>query len=260
MKQQIHLRTWASRLSVICAAAVLSSSAVNAVGTGQLGILNTSGINPTTGLEWQIGDQYRLTFITSGLVEPSLSTEIADYNAFVQDAADASTAFSISAGDGAIWTAIASTANTAARDNTSTNPDNSTGVPILLLDGSTVVADNNADLWDGSIQNTILLNENNGDNEALGGVFNFPVTGSLIDGTVADSTTPGGPLGNGGDVVQGRANDVAGWIIRDASSAPATTQNDAPLYAISNTLQVVPEASSAFLIGLVGLTLLRRRR
>ena len=71
------------------------------------------------------GDQYRLVFVTSG-TRDATSSNIADYNNFVNDAAHASTdlntaltaaGFTPSAIN---WTAIASTATTSAKVNTAT--------------------------------------------------------------------------------------------------------------------------------------------
>ena len=61
---------------------------------------------------------------------------------------------------GTTWRAIASTPAVDARDNTGTNPA-STGVPIYLLDGSTVIANSNADLWDGNLLNPLNVDHPN---------------------------------------------------------------------------------------------------
>ena len=91
------------------------------------------------------GDQFRLLFVTSTTRDAS-STDIADYNDFVQDAAAAGHAAiqPYSAG----FRAVASTSAEDARDNTSTT---GTGVPIYWLgQGITKVADDYADFYDGS--------------------------------------------------------------------------------------------------------------
>lgn len=112
---------------------------------GQLGILDldaNGGINPATGNPWQAGDQYRLAFVTSGKTDAT-STDINRYNAFVQITADAS---SLPLSDTS-WKVIASTETVNAKVNTAT--DVGTGYSIFRMDGSTVVAVNNADLWNG---------------------------------------------------------------------------------------------------------------
>ena len=100
-----------------------------------------------------LGDSYRLAFLTSG-TRDATSSDIGVYNSFVQSAADAVPAL---ASLGATWKAIGSTASVDARDNTGTNPA-TTGVPIFLLN-NTKLADDNADLWDGSIDVLFDLTE-----------------------------------------------------------------------------------------------------
>ncbi|MDB4226378.1 T9SS type A sorting domain-containing protein, partial [Flavobacteriaceae bacterium] len=111
---------------------------------GQLGVLDLNangGINPNTGSPWQIGDTYRLVFISS-TTRNATSTNIADYNAHVQNAANA-------AGLGSVtWYAIGSTATVDAIDNTQTNVADVDGA-FFLMDGSTIVSTSNADFWDG---------------------------------------------------------------------------------------------------------------
>ena len=75
------------------------------------------------------------------------AADIAEYNTFVDDEAELSALTS-----GVDWFAIGSTNTVDARDNTSTNPNNADpSVPIFLVDGTTVIATDNADLWDGQI-------------------------------------------------------------------------------------------------------------
>ena len=100
------------------------------------------------------GDQYRLAFVTS-TTRDALSSNIADYNAFVSSAANSNPDL---AALGTTWTAIASTPTVAARDNTGTNPSNAVGVPIYRLD-DTLIATNNSDLWDLGILNPISIDE-----------------------------------------------------------------------------------------------------
>ena len=117
---------------------------------GQLGVLNlgaNGGINPATGVAWALGDTYRLVFVTSGTTACT-STDIATYNSFVQGLADAA-GLGTSALGPVTWKAVGSTATVDARDNTGTNPTISTGEPILRMDGTFVIANNYADLWNG---------------------------------------------------------------------------------------------------------------
>ena len=115
---------------------------------GVLDVINANGgINPATGLAWAAGDKYRLVFVT-GQTTVCTSTDIKTYNNFVQGLAAASTTYP-KLGNG-LWKVVGTTATVAARDNTGTNPDlNGTGEPILRMDGTFVIANNYADLWDG---------------------------------------------------------------------------------------------------------------
>ena len=91
------------------------------------------------------GSNYRLAFLTTGAITAA-SSNIDTYNNFVTSQANAQAELATL---GADWFAIGSTSSVDARDNTGTNPS-STGVPIFLLN-DTKLADNNADLWNGSI-------------------------------------------------------------------------------------------------------------
>ena len=118
-----------------------------ALGAGAAPITTPVGLNP--------GDQYRLVFLTS-TTRDATSTDIADYNAFVTAAANTQQALVDLA---TTWTAIASTDAVDALDNTGTNPSVTAGVPIYLLDGVSLVANDNADLWDAAIVTPIMITE-----------------------------------------------------------------------------------------------------
>lgn len=198
------------------------------------------GLNP--------GDHYRLVFVTS-TTRDALSSNIDDYNTFVNGVAN--TPPSPIAGF-TTWTAIASTATFAARDNTATHPGVSPDAPIYDLAGN-LIANNNADLWDGSLATAIRRTE------AVVIVNGATVwTGSAIDGT--PSQIAGGTLGGGTPVVGIDSNGNGGWLLFDL---PAGSTRSA-LYAMSAPLTVVPEPGSIVLAGLaaVGLAVasVRRRR
>ena len=144
------------------------------------------------------GDQYRLVFVTSTETysggsnhgsNPPWFTTAADYNAFGTTAATAVTELNDL---GTTWTAIVSTRDELpgnptvdARDNTGTNPV-WTGVPVYNL-GGLIVANNNADLWDGSIANPINVTElGTGPTTQRGGLFR------VWTGTTASGTNAGG--------------------------------------------------------------------
>lgn len=268
MKTKIRLLNtpWAAA-AVAVAAIALATTSSDAAGICQVGVLNTSGINPATGLVWAPGDTYRLVFVTS-TTTTCTSTDISTYNTFVNTVADNSTTF-LDLGD-VNWSVVGSTATVAARDNTGTNPGSGTGVPILRMDGF-AVANNNADLWNGVIashvtgQNFLAVHLDQNGTQVLDDRVR---TGSNGNGTA--STDAGRVLGGsaeGTPKVQTGRNYAPdgygsyggnGWM-QDWSDTAASAGR---VYAMSETLTVaaIPEPSSMGLIGLVGLALLRRRR
>jgi hypothetical protein len=179
------------------------------------------------------GDQYRLAFVTSG-TRDATSPFIADYNDFVQDHADAVPELLSLA---TTWNAIASTLDGGvARDNTGTNPDGGPGVPIFLLD-DTRLAENNNDLWDGSIAQMFCIDEN-GSSQLVD--FDLVWTGSLSDGSSSALV-----FGTGAPVVGSCLGTGAGWVADTFVDHAAHL----PLYGISEILTVVPEPSSFILLG-----------
>ena len=200
---------------------------------GELGILDVTGNNPATGAPWAPGDTYRFAFYTSGKITAE-SADISTYNAFIQGLANATGVYDIGASDGVTWNVIGSTADVDARDNTSTNSSvNGTGESIFLLDGSTLVANDYADLWDGSIQHVIDLTE-----QGTFPTYFWPCTGTYTDGTKA----PGhggsrGALGDGGEIQQGNAEVTTDWVWRVNTSGVRTKER--PLYAMSDPLVIV---------------------
>ncbi len=188
-------------------------------------IVQPSGINPATAAPWVPGDKYRLVFITS-TDQAAESSDINHYNSLMQGVADA-------AGLGeATWKVIGSTNTVDARDNTSTNPEeDGVGCPILLIDGSTVVANNNADLWDGEIQHIINLTETG---EIRTG---WPLTGTYLNGLKAPGNGEGSSfsaLGGGGEIQQGRSDITTEWIWRTWTGSPSARA----MYAMSDPLIV----------------------
>jgi len=187
------------------------------------------GLNP--------GDSYRLAFATS-TARDAVSTDIADYNAFVT--AVANTVAELAA-LGTNWKAIGTTQSVDARDNTNTNPNVEAGVPIYLTDGTLLVNDN-ADLWDASIAVPIGIDE-----------YGSAIASSLVwTGSDTSGISVGfGELGNPflGVVVAGDSTSAASeWVICCGGDAPS---NQHPLYAISDVL-TVPIPVPALPIGGIG--------
>jgi len=214
-------------LSLFTLAAVTST-------THAAGVTLPPSLNP--------GDEYRLIYITNG-ARSGASALLSDYDAFVT--ADAA-AISILAALGTTWQIIGSAGGVWARDHTNTNPASGSGVPIFNLAGLNV-ANNNADLWDGTI--------NNFNTDATGGA----VSGRLLSGTDSLGQGFSGPLGvNGMDYASNANGTDFSWI---AQAAPGVSQNDVyRMYGISGVLTAVPEPGSAALLGLGTLLLAARRR
>ncbi|MCP3979512.1 MAG: hypothetical protein GY716_09310 [bacterium] len=226
---------------VILATLLLSAGSIQASDlVGQLGILDVTaangGINPATGNAWAFGDTYRIVFATS-VGRDALSGDVADYNARVQDVANA-------AGLGAVtWRAIASTnadwggtATVDARDNTFTNPSvDGAGVAIFLIDGITKIADDNNDLWDGTIDNRIDRTEHNTAYIAPAG-SPFAEYGSVWTGTDQFGENRG-RAALGGD-----SADLGLTIVTNSQWTRRSEQagNDKPLglYAVSTVLTI----------------------
>ncbi|NNM10649.1 MAG: hypothetical protein HKO60_01840 [Pseudomonadales bacterium] len=208
------------------------------------------------------GDEYRLVFVTSGSTD-AISSNIADYNTFVQSFAD-------TAGLGPGWTAIASTSTVDARDNTQTSSGGAygNGIPIYRLDGALVVTDY-IDLWDG-----FLLNPADG----VVTPINIDEQGSLVndaegaEGNVWTGTKSGYLTGDGGagfdNEELGTATPVDGytgatspyWIEKSQQSPQSSLKR---IYAMSSVLTVapipIPAAGWLFVTAIAGTIVVKRK-
>ena len=216
---------------MVMAVVALAAAAVNAAVVGQLGVLDVSGNNPATGKVWAAGDQYRLAFVTSETTDAT-STDITTYNAFVQGLADAAGL------SGGTWNVIGSTETVDARDNTGTNRYNGThvSVPVFLIDGVTKIADDNVDLWNGSIDASINMTE-----IGTSGITGWVWTGTDPDGVGHTSTdySPGQVLGGSGQtppkVQVGKVEKTSGYWVRNYNTSATGSY---PVYALSEPLTV----------------------
>jgi hypothetical protein len=163
------------------------------------------------------GDWYRLAFLTSDTIDAT-SADIDVYNTFADGLGDL-----VIKSD---WRAIVSTETVDARDNTGTNPNDFTGVPIFLLDDRRL-ADNNAHLWHltGINRHQSLAITNTGDT-----VIDYVWTGTQSDGT--DDEALGG-FSLSGRV--GRSSQTSSYWI-DNGKLPQVRLY--PVYAISGELKV----------------------
>ena len=193
-----------------------------------------------------VGDQFRLIFLSS-TKRKATSTDIADYNTFVQERAAAGHAGIQSYSTG--FRVVGCTGAVDARDNTDTT---GRGVPIYWLDG-TKVADNYADFYDGSWDDEINdKNESGTDAHDTSQEDNYPFTGCMDDGTesFAGATKPrslGAPLGF---VRIGRLNSSGSVQDPIDGNDVATTAATRPMYGLSAVFQVVAASTDATLSAL----------
>ena len=188
----------------------------------------------TVPLNWELtpsglvaGNQFRLMFVTHTGHTPS-SSDIADYNTYIQSQANASSAHPAIKQYSAGFTVVGSTADDDAHDNTSTT---GTGVPIYWLNGNKV-ADNYPDFYDGDWDDEANPKQRNGNS----------VSASLI-WTGSDSTGTGGTTGQAnvsvalGDsqVTIGRLNGTEGPLDARVAAAPTNTLR---YYALSQIFTV----------------------
>ncbi len=217
-------------MMITVAAGLVSAVASQAAPKCQLGILDLTangGINPATNAAWAVGNKYRFAFVTRATTQAT-SADIATYNAFVNTVAYSST---LNLG-GATWKVIGSTATVDARDNTSTNPSaNGTGEAIFLVNGTTKIANNYADLWDSSLNHTLDLDEK-------GVLFaTNPFTGSNGNGT----KDTGNVLGNTSNLTYGVTTSTSANWMRIFNASPTSYL---PVYALSDPLTIVDSADT----------------
>ena len=196
------------------------------------------------------GDKYRVLFVTSTSRDAS-STDINDYNTFVQDAADAG---SVTNPLGLTWNVLGSTLDVNAQFNTSIFAYDTDSVTFFNTLGA-IVAVSGMDFWSGALRTPISGTE-----------FGDAVDLQVWTGTVEFGESFSG-LELGTDIVgTGVTSYVTGW----ASVVHEVNFSSFSLYGVSNESVVhsqtlppvsVPEpGSSLILLGFAGLLFSRYRK
>ena len=191
------------------------------------------------------GDTYHLIFVTRDKI-PGTSADITVYNDFAQSQAELAPSLT-GALEAVTWHALASTPTVNARDNIMIS------APIYLLDGSTKIADSEADLWDESIDAPINLDQ------FLMTPPQVVWTGTNFQGNANGNQALG--TGNSNSIV-GNSTKFSdqGWVL-DFSYGPVETAHS--LYAVSQQLTVpVPEPTGTLFLGFASIfvALFSRRR
>jgi hypothetical protein len=199
-------------------------------------ILQTpAGLNP--------GDQFRFVFVTDG-IRDATSTNIADYDRFVNDQAGGATYNGVVVN----WLAIGSTDSVDAIDHVG-----QANAPVFLSDGTPVSSSTtDSGLWSETIRNPI----------------NLDLAGNPVDplffvwtGTNPTGTGFGGPLGSARPLTGSTTDTLIAWV----SSGNSPSGDLRHLYGISSVLtvpQAVPEPSTLAMLGTalsVGLAIGRAR-
>ena len=208
-------------------------------------LLTPAGLQP--------GDSFRVVF-TSSQRRDALSASIGDYDAFIAGLATAA-GMDTYFGMPITWQVLGSTAGTSALDRVGLDS------PGLYLRSGTKVADGGADLWDGTLDAGVFLDERG-----------FFVEGPVFTGTFPNGRAAPDPLG--GSALPLVMLGFASALVSDSSwvTVGATFGGERwHFYGVSSELTVpvatqVPEPPglALFALGLAGLaarkTLVAQRR
>ena len=202
------------------------------------------------GLTLERGESFHLAFVTSTLTNMSdLPKEnppartMSDFNSYVNSVAASSTLAGIS---NVTWFVIGSTADVDAKDNAVVE------AAVYRLGDSARVVDDAADMWEGSIDDSITYDENGND---LSGGGNWAVwSGTLTDGTeragldLANTSYAAG-WGNWRDPgfqSQGQVAADANWI--DLAGIDTADNRVYRFYALSEKITIAPAPGTLMIV------------
>jgi hypothetical protein len=221
------------------------------VADARAGIMTPAGLNP--------GDQFRIVFVTDGLITAT-SGNHSTYDNFVSSEANMAGLLTYN-GSPVTWQAIVSVTDGTVASAAGRLPTD--GVPIFLNNGTTEVAASGAALWNTAttpLQSSIHLDAAGG---TPSGTTTIVWTGTEVNGS---SFFPLGPASATDASATGSypATDLGLWV----NAGPQPAGDSERLYGYSSILTVpspVPEPGVLTLAlvgigGLVGARLARRRR
>ena len=185
------------------------------------------------------GDTFRLLFLSSTKRNGS-SSNIADYNTFVQDLAAAGHADIRAHSAG--FRAVGCTEAVDARDNTGTTyTGGEKGVPIYWLNGTRAV-DDYEDFYDGDWDDEVNdKNESGADGPDTSQNDNHPITGCDDDGTEALFNGDSRALGGTTSVRTGRPNSSASGDGPISGTTAIARSQMRPMYGLSAVFRVAAD-------------------
>ena len=201
------------------------------------------------------GDRFRLLFVTKEKRGPG-STNISDYDTFVQTSAGASGAWAAMEAYKLKFRVLGSTATVDARDHTGTNPDRYSGVPVYWINGGGKIANGNADFYDGSWTNSYYARLSDGSSFAFF-VGDYDVRAYVYTGSHFNGTKAPRQLGNSGgsEIAFPNALNAVGFNPSPASIVGSSSSSaDWHFYGLSQIFRVAGGAEQGNIVPQLSVT------